>query len=197
MTKNVLVLVDIQNIYYGSLNYTQNKKQVDYAELLLFIKKEMTEYFRRLYPDGGEYMEVKIEPYAYVVQTPRYNGTSFFALLRSLGYSLRSKLYLEDAIVFDPEVADADWKGTVGSLIQMDLLDKGPDFDGVVVVSGSGVFEKAFRAMRTHWPKVKRTICAFDNTMHNVYISTQGLVDNIIYLDATVLRNKHGRNEAP
>lgn len=190
MVKYVLALVDIQNIYYGSLNYTQNRQQIDYEKLLGFLTDEITAYYRAAYPEYGEYMEASLEPYAYVVQTPRYNGTAFFAFLRSLGYSLRSKLFMEDAIVYDPEVADADWKGTVGSLIQLDMLDKGPDYDAVVVVSGSGMYERSFKAMRAHWPKVHRIISAFDNTLHQVYNDTPGLVQHIIPLSDDVLRTR-------
>jgi len=114
-----------------------------------------------------------------------------------LGYSLRSKLYMEDALVFDPEVTDADWKGTVGSLIQLDMLDKGPDYDAVVVVSGSGMYERSFKAMKVHWPKVQRIISAFDNTLHQVYTDTPGLANHIIPLGDAVLRARryHDRNQ--
>lgn len=193
MNKQVLMLVDIQNIYYGSLNFTHDKKQIDYKALVPFVQAEMLKLYSVAYPEAAQFLTVTVDPYAYVVQTPRYDGTAFFAFLKSLGFSLRSKLYLEDAMVYDPEVADEDWKGTVGSLMQMDLLDMGPNYDNVVVISGSGIFEKAFKAMRNHWPNVGRTIGAFDNTLHQVYTSTPGLVDNIILLGDDVLRNKHDR----
>ena len=194
MIKHVLALVDVQNIYYGSLNYTDGAQQVDYAALMPFLTEEMVKYYRLILPEMARpYVEVSIDFTAYVVQTPRYNGAAFFAFLRSLGYALKSRSFSEESFMFDPDETESEWRGSVGSSIQMDMLDQGPDYDGVLVLSGSGVFEKVFRAMEGRWPHVTRVIAAFDNTLHHTYTSSSGLVNHIIHLDERVLRDKHGR----
>jgi uncharacterized LabA/DUF88 family protein len=179
----VLVLVDIQNVFYGSKNYTKNSSQVDYAKLIHVIEQEVHDLIVARYPEAvKQFISPILTVYGYVVQSPKYNGIKLFALLRKLGYILRFKIFPDG---LDP---NAHWKGSVGALMQMDYIDWCANYDTVVVVSGSGVFEPVFKASAKNWPNVHRVICAFDNTLHKTYAERDDLADSIIYLDERVLR---------
>jgi len=182
---SVLVLVDVQNVFYGSKNYTKGKSQVDYGKLIDKIQSEVHDIIAGTYSNDF-YLASIVQPvlttYGYVVQSPKYNGIGLFALLRKLDYKLRFKIFPDG---LDPE---AYWKGSVGALMQMDYIDWCPNYDTVVVVSGSGIFEPVFKASKHNWPRVRRVICAFDNTLHKAYTERDDLVEHIIRLDESVLR---------
>lgn len=183
----VLVLVDIQNVYYGARNFYDGAN-IDYLKLREQVEAEVVQHMVDKYSTKyGEYAGTLCSPrfqfYGYVVQSPKYNGLNFFSLLRKFGYDLRYRQFPDG---LDPE---AYWKGSVGSMMQMDYVDWCPNYQSVVVVSGSGLFAPAFRAGRHNWPSVTRILCAWENTMHSVYEDDDDLVDNIIYLDESVLRD--------
>ena len=185
---HTLVLVDVQNIYYGSLKYTSGQQQIDYARLMGVIRDELLSFYKGIRPEIAPYLEVNPEYRAYVVQTPKSQGLWLFAFLRSLGYGLRFRDYEHG-----PEDKDKDWHGSVSNLMQMDILEYGPDFDAIVVVSGNGVFERVFKACQQNYPHVQCIIAAFDNTLHHTYTDNEWLTDHIIYLDDRVLRDRNGK----
>lgn len=185
---HALVLVDVQNIYYGSLKYTEGQKQIDYDLLMGVLKDELTTFYKDRMPEAAPYVEVHIEYRAYVVQTPKHKGLGLFAFLRSLGYGLRFRDYEHG-----PEDDDKEWHGSVSNLMQMDILEYGPDFDAVVVVSGNGVFERVFKACQQNYPGLNCMIAAFDNTLHQTYTDNEWLTDHVIYLNKRVLRDRHGK----
>ena len=192
MKYKVLVLVDIQNVYFGAKNYTDGNHKIDYIALMRHIKVSMEQYYIANLPEvESQYLELEMDYKGYVVQTPRYNGTAFFAFLRKIGYSLRMQPYSGRGIDIyeDEEDTEHEWKGSVGPLMQMDFLDWGPDYNAVVVVSGSGVFQKVFQAVKVNWPHIVCAISAFDNILHDVYTKRDDLVDHIIYLNSNVLRD--------
>ncbi len=119
----------------------------------------------------------------YVVRTPKYRGTALFAFLRKIGYSLCVRYFPDD------HKEEDEWKGTVSNIMQMDLIQECANYDAVVVVSGNGVFEPAFKAMENNWGHVHRVICAFKETLHETYTRRDDLVDHVVYLDARVLRS--------
>jgi uncharacterized LabA/DUF88 family protein len=79
-------------------------------------------------------------------------------------------------------------------MMQMDLLEQCSSYDVVVVVSGAGVFEPAFKAVRNNWPDVVCMIAAFENTLHDTYERKDNLLDHIIYLDEHVMRSAKDGN---
>lgn len=177
------VLVDVQNLYFGGLNHDPPGK-IDFAELQLFIERELTKWFHSQ-PDpayAGNYFMPSFMHAAYVVKTPRYNGLKFFALLHKLGYRLRYRQYPEG---LDPL---ADWKGSVGAMMQMDYLEWCSSHAAMVVMSGNGVFAPVFEASKYNWPSVRRILCTWKHTMHAAYENRQDIVDDIIYLDDSVFR---------
>lgn len=195
MSNNVLVLVDVQNVFYGSKSYSNNQQQVDYEKLLAVVKEEMVEYFEQIRSNFSSNWqvpflgiseaqpEVNMDVRGYVVRTPKYRGTALFAFLRKIGYSLCVRYFPDD------HREDDEWKGTVSNIMQMDLIQECVNYDAVVVVSGNGVFEPAFKAMEHNWSHVHRIICAFKETLHETYTRRDDLVDHVIYLDDRVLRN--------
>ena len=186
--ERILILVDVQNVFYGSKSFSEGKDQVDYAQLTLWVEDEMRERRRlesypiRMTPELSK-PYIEFTKLGYVVQTPRYNGTRFFAFLRKIGYSLRVRSY-------DETVDSDEWKGTVAAMMQMDLLEHTPRHDVVVVVSGSGVFEPAFRAIRENWPDTYIYLCGFEDTIHEVYTKEDDILDDILILGNDVMRNR-------
>lgn len=186
--ENVLILVDVQNVFYGSKSFSEGKDQVDYAKLTRWVENAVRESSGEdipITPPGIPALtqEIEFTKLGYVVQTPRYNGTRFFAFLRKIGYSLRVRSY-------DEAVDSDEWKGTVAAMMQMDLLEHTPRHDVVVVVSGSGVFEPAFRAIRENWPDTYIYLCGFEDTIHEVYTKQDDLIDDLFILDEEVMRNR-------
>jgi hypothetical protein len=173
LASTVLIQVDVQNVFYGSRSFTKNRGRVDYERLIGFLSSIAEE---RL---GGP---VETTVLGYVVQTPRYNGADFFEFLKRINYRLRVKCFPEEV-----KPKDEKWKGTVASMIQMDYLDFAPDYDMVIIVSGSGVFEPVFKASRANWPHVRRAIAAFDNTLHKSYVQQDNLVHAVVALTNQVL----------
>lgn len=196
MRERVLVLVDVQNVFYGSKSYSNNQRQVDYAKLLEVIEEEMNAYLDAAMSETTRIMAkieshglIPIHPRAeldvrgYVVKTPKYSGTALFAFLRKIGYKLCVRYFPDDHREED------EWKGTVSNIMQMDLIQECADYDAVVVVSGNGVFEPAFKAMEHNWSHIHRVVCAFDTTLHETYTRRDDLVDHLIHLDDRVLRD--------
>lgn len=178
----VLIQVDVQNVFFGSRNFTQGRSRVDYEKLVDFIKNAVVEHEGMA--TNSMNCEVTTTVLGYVVQTPRYKGMNFFAFLRRIGYVLRVRTYPEDL-----EETDEYWRGTVSNMIQMDYLQYAPDYDYVVIVSGSGVYEPVFKASRQNWPNVKRCIAAFKDTLHATYARRENLIHLAIDLDERVLRS--------
>jgi uncharacterized LabA/DUF88 family protein len=172
----VLVLVDVQNLYYGAKNLSSDKT-IDYKLLMDFLKEKVSNL---IIHDLFE-----IDFYGYVVQTPSYQGLNFFAFLRSIGYKLKVKVCgLKE---------EESERGSVGANIQLDAVDKASEYDAIIIASGSGILEPAFRAIKHNWPKTLCCISAFKNTLHKIYQSKKTLersvVDYVFILDETVLKS--------
>jgi uncharacterized LabA/DUF88 family protein len=176
----LLILVDVQNVFYGSRNYSDGRRQVDYAYLIDEIEGAVANW--KGIPSESIFDDIDTTIFGYVVQTPKYRGMSFFAFLKRMGYTLRVRHYPEDKSENEP------WRGTVSSMMQMDFIEYASNYDVVVVVSGSGVFAPVFKAAQRNWPEVGRGIAAFDGTLHSSYSCKEGLVDLIINLGDEVLR---------
>jgi hypothetical protein len=181
----------VQNVFYGSKNYTNGRGRIDYEKLVTYVSEELIDYYNL--PEDQFFSDepyealvvdvpVETDVYGYVVRTPKYKGLDFFAFLKRIGYQLRVRPFNDEGNEDEP------WKGTTCNMMQMDLLDMCSDYDVVVVVSGSGVFEPAFKAVKKNWPEVKCMIAAFENTLHDTYERKGDLLEHIIYLDEEVLR---------
>lgn len=174
----ILILCDVQNVFYGAKSHTHNDgRRVDYRALREVVAEKAREHYQ---PKGTE---VEVEAYAYVVQTPENENVAFFALLR------KCEFYLKVRHCEPKKGRNTD--GSVASMMQLDLLDMAAEFDVAVVISGSGIFGPAFSAIQHNWPEVKTMLAAFKSTVHHVYTGEGRLVDEVIILGDEVVR--HGR----
>jgi uncharacterized LabA/DUF88 family protein len=173
----LLIQVDVQNVFYGSRNFSHETGRIDYSLLVDEIERHVADLSLLDVED-----DLDTTVFGYVVKTPKYQGQAFFEFLKRTGYTLRVRNFPEG---YDE---DDEWKGTVSSMMQMDFISHASNFDAVVIVSGSGVFAPAFKAAQRNWPGVQRFIAAFENTMHGVYERRIELVDDLIYLGDSVLR---------
>lgn len=171
----VKVFCDVQNVFHGARNYIEDEgiesKGIDYAKLKSFIMSTI---------DSLEDIDGEYEFKGYVFQTPDNRGVNLFAAIRKIGFELRSgRAHLED-----------DSSGSVSDKMQLDILNEASKCDILVIVSGSGVYEKALRAIRTSWD-VKTYVVAFENTLHKVYLSPdhKGFLDGSILLGSEVLKS--------
>jgi hypothetical protein len=172
----ILVLVDVQNLYFGAKNLDPHMS-VDYNALKSVIYDKMYAYL-----NVNSESSFTLDFYGYVVQTPSYQGLNFFAFLKSIGYKLKIKV-----CGFKDEEAE---KGSVGVNIQLDAVDMAADYNAVVVASGSGIFNPAFAAIKRNWPNVKCVIAAFKNTLHGSYRVGEGSpVDEIFILEQDVMKH--------
>lgn len=73
--------------------------------------------------------------------------------------------------------------------MQLDLVEMGSSYSDVLVVSGSGVFVPAFRALKNMWPSIQCHIAAFPTTLHKAYMEERDrdIVDTVINLDERVI----------
>lgn len=171
----ILILCDVQNVYYGAKNFTNDDstRRADYKAIREHL---VSEAIRR-----HGHQPVDVEAYAYVVQTPKYQNMQFFAFLRSCEYYLKVRHC-------DPKQdRGRNNDGSVGSMMQLDLLDMATEFHMVIVVSGSGIFGPAFHAIKNNWPDVITGVSAFRNTLHHVYTGDDSPVDEVILLDERVI----------
>lgn len=183
----LLIQVDVQNVYHGARSFTNDLGKIDYDLLVQRITERVNEAYQ---PSDVNIVAgtivcrppVDTTVMGYVVNTPRNKGLSLFAFLRRIGYILRVKNYPEGI------AEDAEWRGTVSSMMQMDFIEHASNYDVVVVVSGSGVFAPAFKAAKRNWPDVKCVIAAFKSTMHQTYERNTKLADKLLYLDDDVLK---------
>ena len=168
--KEVLLMVDIQNTYYGAKNFEGKDYRIDYLKLKEFLEEQL-----ELTYEGSL---VTVDAYAYVVESANAKGSPLFLRLSDMGYYLSS--------VFETD--SGEMLGSITSKMQMDLLNEGANYDGVMVVSGSGIFAPAFRSLRDNHPEVSRFIAAFESTLHSVYTTEQDVIDDILILDERVMR---------
>ena len=109
------VFVDVQNMFYAAKE-SRFGRRVDYIKLLDLIV-------------GPRYLMVA---YAYVVQIPEINQSSFLSLLEHNGYTIKSK----DLRLRGDGSAKGDWD--VG--IAVDVVSMLGSLDVVILASGDGDF---------------------------------------------------------
>jgi len=163
----VLILVDIQNTFYGLQGVSER-----YKDAKVDCKK-LKEFLLELTGNLPEHEEVDL--FGYLAHAPTQRGMSFFALLKKLGYTLKIKSFVP-----------GQKKLSVVSDMQMDLIDKASQYDQVMVVSGSGAFYPAFRAIKDNWD-VETQIVSFEHVLHGVYLAERAqdtrYVDQVDFID--------------
>jgi len=122
--QRVLVLFDVQNMYYSAKSLYQRK--VNFAQIL---KKAVSG--RRL-----------IRAIAYVIKTEIKEESSFHEALHKIGIEVKAK----DLQVFFGGAKKGDWD--IG--IAMDAVRLSPKVDTVVLISGDGDFKDLLTYLQSH-----------------------------------------------
>ena len=176
----VLTLVDAQNLYYGACSYFKQKEDDDQD---IKIKYEdfdsiMTAYMEEVVPELED-EEIEFDKYIYLLQSRANKGVNFFSYLRKAGFHLRIQ-------TVDSRSEDRE-RGSIPSMIQLDMLEHAPDYDAVLLVSGSGVFQPVFHSLSETWPDIELFLAAFPNTLHSVYLNNDDI--SIVSLGSEIIKN--------
>ena len=140
------VFVDVQNMFYAAKD--RFGRRVDYIKLLDLIV-------------GPRYLMVA---YAYVVQIPEINQSSFLSLLEHNGYTIKSK----DLRLRGDGSAKGDWD--VG--IAVDVVSMLSSLDVVILASGDGDFCPLAELIKQQNKRVE--VVAFE---HNTSMDLQQIAD--------------------
>ncbi len=140
------VFVDVQNMFYAAKD--RFGRRVDYIKLLDLIV-------------GPRYLMVA---YAYVVQIPEINQSSFLSLLEHNGYTIKSK----DLRLRGDGSAKGDWD--VG--IAVDVVSLLGSLDVVILASGDGDFCPLAELIKQQDKRVE--VVAFE---HNTSMDLQQIAD--------------------
>ena len=140
------VFVDVQNMFYAAKD--RFGRRVDYIKLLDLIV-------------GPRYLMVA---YAYVVQIPEINQSSFLSLLEHNGYTIKSK----DLRLRGDGSAKGDWD--VG--IAVDVVSMLSSLDVVILASGDGDFCPLAELIKQQDKRVE--VVAFE---HNTSMDLQQIAD--------------------
>ena len=140
------VFVDVQNMFYAAKD--RFGRRVDYIKLLDLIV-------------GPRYL---MAAYAYVVQIPEINQSSFLSLLEHNGYTIKSK----DLRLRGDGSAKGDWD--VG--IAVDVVSMLGSLDVVILASGDGDFCPLAELIKQQDKRVE--VVAFE---HNTSMDLQQIAD--------------------
>jgi len=120
--KKIAVFVDVQNIYYTTRQ--AYGRQFDYRKLWQDISAD------------GEIVSAT----AYAIQRNDDKQLRFQDALRHIGFTVKLKPYIQRS--------DGSAKGDWDVGIAIDMLDKAPDVDTVVLLSGDGDFDLLLEKIR-------------------------------------------------
>ncbi len=120
--KKIAVFADVQNIYYTTRQ--AYGRQFDYSRL-----------WKNIGADG----EI-VSATAYAIQRDDDKQRRFQDALRHIGFTVKLKPYIQRS--------DGSAKGDWDVGIAIDMLDKAPDVDTVVLLSGDGDFDLLLEKIR-------------------------------------------------
>ncbi len=150
------VFVDVQNMFYAAKD--RFARRVDYIKLLDLIV-------------GPRHLEAA---YAYVVQIPEINQSSFLSLLEHNGYTIKSK----DLRLRGDGSAKGDWD--VG--IAVDVVSMLGTLDVVILASGDGDFCPLAELIKQQDKRVE--VVAFE---HNTSMDLQHIADQFFPIGSELL----------
>jgi uncharacterized LabA/DUF88 family protein len=122
--QRVLVLFDVQNLYYSAMQYYKTK--VNFKEILMTAVSG-----RKL-----------IRAIAYVIKTEIKDEVNFHEALNKMGIEVKAK----DIQIFSTGAKKGDWD--IG--IAMDAVRLAGKVDTLVLVSGDGDFSELLRYLKSH-----------------------------------------------
>jgi uncharacterized LabA/DUF88 family protein len=121
--KKIALFVDVQNIYYTTRQ--AYGRQFNYRKL-----------WKKISADG----EI-VSATAYAIHRNDDKQLKFQDALRHIGFTIKLKPYIQRS--------DGSAKGDWDVGIAIDMLDKAPDVDAVVLLSGDGDFDLLLEKIRT------------------------------------------------
>jgi uncharacterized LabA/DUF88 family protein len=121
--KKIALFVDVQNIYYTTRQ--AYGRQFNYRKL-----------WEKISADG----EI-VSATAYAIHRNDDKQLKFQDALRHIGFTIKLKPYIQRS--------DGSAKGDWDVGIAIDMLDKAPDVDAVVLLSGDGDFDLLLEKIRT------------------------------------------------
>ncbi len=134
--QRVLVLFDVQNLYYSAKQFYNAK--VNFKEIL-----KTAVYGRKL-----------VRAIAYVIKTEIKDEKNFHDALENIGIEVKAK----EIQIFHGGAKKGDWD--IG--IAMDAIRINPKVDTVVLVSGDGDFSELLRYLKSHGSRTE--VIAFSQT---------------------------------
>lgn len=123
--KKIALFVDVQNIYYTTRQ--AYGRQFNYRKL-----------WEKISADG----EI-VSATAYAIHRNDDKQLKFQDALRHIGFTIKLKPYIQRS--------DGSAKGDWDVGIAIDMLDKAPDVDAVVLLSGDGDFDLLLEKIRTDY----------------------------------------------
>jgi uncharacterized LabA/DUF88 family protein len=127
--KKIALFVDVQNIYYTTRQ--AYGRQFNYRKL-----------WEKISADG----EI-VSATAYAIHRNDDKQLKFQDALRHIGFTIKLKPYIQRS--------DGSAKGDWDVGIAIDMLDKAPDVDVVVLLSGDGDFDLLLEKIRTYGTSVE------------------------------------------
>jgi uncharacterized LabA/DUF88 family protein len=127
--KRIALFVDVQNIYYTTRQ--AYGRQFNYRKL-----------WEKISADG----EI-VSATAYAIHRNDDKQLKFQDALRHIGFTIKLKPYIQRS--------DGSAKGDWDVGIAIDMLDKAPDVDAVVLLSGDGDFDLLLEKIRTYGTSVE------------------------------------------
>lgn len=127
LPEKVLVLVDVQNVYYTTRD--AHRAHLDY---------------NRLWTHIGEHRQIS-HAFAYAIDRGDKKQKEFQNILRAIGFEVKLKPYIQRS--------DGSAKGDWDVGITIDAIRYAHEVDTIVLVSGDGDFDLLALTLREHYHK--------------------------------------------
>lgn len=128
--EKVAIFVDVQNIYYTVKDAL--KAQFDYNSFWARVADSNTEI---------------VAAYAYAIDRNDQKQIQFQNILRGIGFKVKLKPYISRS--------DGSSKGDWDVGITIDMLEKSPEVDRLILLSGDGDFDILAEKLVSHGKKVE------------------------------------------
>jgi uncharacterized LabA/DUF88 family protein len=186
--KRVLLVVDVQNIFFSARNIYGKGIKIDFGKML--------NYFKQVCPLNY----VITEKLAFVVSTNQQESRGFrLAIQKKHGFTVFSKTVPADRVAGGPDDPGTDWdvglalktsekmfkwSGRNTNMSSPAFYDGDFDFDVLLLVSGDGDFVDLVKYLRERRPNVQVEVASFRSSMSSFLIK---MVDHFYELDDSIV----------
>ena len=163
--KKVLLVVDVQNIFFSARNIYGKGVKIDFGKML--------DYFKRVFPSNYNI----VDKLAFVVSTNLPNSRGFrLALQKRYGFTVFSKTVPADRVTGGSDDPGTDWDvGLVLKTAGMMLgegVENGLVYDVLLLASGDGDFVDLVKYLKERRPNVQVEVASFRSSMSNFLIKS-------------------------